>query len=411
MNNFQYKAVRIRQTNTGDWLVLFAAPAVDVEMWAGIPQKKELGDQETTGFQREENKKRIKEIASFYHNEKNIIQNPLLCAIQNKDLESVEFELKDDDFNSPTQLGILSIFSEDLEQLSLLELLNKVKEKLEYRVPLLGERTVPDQLVCNLKQQAEILPASGNFEDSSNGEDDLVETSEGLSEQENTELSFSDESHILDFWDEVTARVRVLEEISESFDRNEFLGYTKEAMIAFLRPIVIVDGQHRLRAAIASAKQSVGEEPYRSELEDAILNDGDCKEVQRSMEAKAARKLPISLLMNTDPAEHVFQFVVVNQKATPIGRALLGTIVSTSLSNEELERVSDRLENAGIKLEESRAVTFLSRHPKSPFRGLVERGLASDRKDRLQWNVLASIVKIFRDLKGGKLFHENHTCI
>jgi len=111
--------------------------------------------------------------------------------------------------------------------------------------------------------------------------------------------------------------------------------------------------------------------------------------------------------MNTDPAEQVFQFVVVNQKATPIKPALLGTIVSTSLSNEELERVADRLENAGIKLEESRVVTFLARYPHSPFCGLVERGLSSDTKERLKWNVLASIVKIFWDLKGGKPFHEN----
>jgi hypothetical protein len=111
--------------------------------------------------------------------------------------------------------------------------------------------------------------------------------------------------------------------------------------------------------------------------------------------------------MNTDPAEQVFQFVVVNQKATPIKPALLGTIVSTSLSSEELGRVADRLESAGIKLEESRAVTFLVRYPRSPFFNLVERGLNSDTKDRLKWNVLAYIVKIFRDLKGGKLFHEN----
>lgn len=31
---------------------------------------------------------------------------------------------------------------------------------------------------------------------------------------------------------------------------------------------------------------------------------------------------------------------IVNQKATPIGKALLGTIVATTLSNEELSRVS-----------------------------------------------------------------------
>ncbi len=131
--------------------------------------------------------------------------------------------------------------------------------------------------------------------------------------------------------------------------------------------------QHRLRAAVTSAKALVNKDnQYQEYIEQAIINDNlDPEEAQRKVESEAARKLAISLLMNTDPAEQVFQFVVVNQKATPIKSALLGTIISTSLSNDELCRVSDRLEAAGIKLEESRAVTFLTRYPKSPFYGLV----------------------------------------
>ena len=120
---------------------------------------------------------------------------------------------------------------------------------------------------------------------------------------------------------------------------------------------------------------------------------------------KLSRKLPVSLLMVDDPAEHVFQFVVVNQKATQIGTALLGTIVSTSLSNEELERVADRLSKAGIKLEDSRVISYLARHHSSPFCDLVERGLQGDAKDLLPWTVLGSLANIFRKLKGGKLYH------
>ena len=66
------------------------------------------------------------------------------------------------------------------------------------------------------------------------------------------------------------------------------------------------------------------------------------------MLASCSRRLPISLLLDDSPEEHVFQFVVVNQKATPIGRALLGTIVSTSLTAEELDKVAQRLTQAGI---------------------------------------------------------------
>jgi hypothetical protein len=403
---FKYKAVRIRQTNSGDWLVLFAASAIEIDMWAGVPQKKKIGTQETTGFQREENKKRIKEITDFYRNEKNIIQNPLLCALRQPDQANVKFELSEDEngFSEAIQHGFLTLITESLEKLSLLELLKRVKTNLERRVPGLVENQVPDSLIRELKQRAEIKES---VQENLREVLDEQEIAENSGNDEDIEIAVSDESHIEDFWKEVAAYISVLEEINDTFNGDKFIDYSKDALISFLRPIVVVDGQHRLRAAIRSAKQSVREDSYKDYIEEAILNEQiDPGEAQRKIEAEVARKLPISLLMNTDPAEQVFQFVVVNQKATPIKPALLGTIVSTSLSNEELERVADRLENAGIKLEESRAVTFLARYPDSPFYNLIERGLTSDTKDRLKWNVLASIVTIFRDLKGGKLFHE-----
>jgi hypothetical protein len=95
----------------------------------------------------------------------------------------------------------------------------------------------------------------------------------------------------------------------------------------------------------------------------------------------------------------------VNQKAIPIGRAMLGTIISTTLTNDELERVSNRLENAGIPLTKSRAVAYLARNAASPFCGLVEQGLPNEEADKLPWSVMQSLVAIFQQLKGGKLFH------
>ncbi|NEP10153.1 MAG: hypothetical protein F6K14_08035 [Symploca sp. SIO2C1] len=403
---FKYKAVRIQQTKSSDWLVLFAASAVEIDMWSGVPQKKKIGTQETTGFQREENKTRLKEIGNFYQNEKNIIQNPLLCALRQPTWKNVIFECNDNESNdkNTVQYGYLSITTEPLEGLSLLELLKRVKKDLEQRVPELLKRQVSDNLIKNLKQRAKTQYSLQEEVDESSEEQEINESSNN----HESIISLTDESHILDFWEEVAAYVSVLEEINNHWSGDKFLDYSKEAMISFLRPIVVVDGQHRLRAAIQSAQELVKGEHYKERIEKAMLDGGvSADEAQVRIEAEAARQLPVSLLMNTDPAEQVFQFVVVNQKATPIKPALLGTIVSTSLSNEELERVADRLENAGIKLEESRAVTFLARYQDSPFCGLVERGLTSDTKDRLKWNVLASIVKVFWDLKGGKLFHES----
>lgn len=413
MSQFRYKAVRIKQTNSGDWLVLFADSAIDIDMWAGVPQKKKIGEQgqETTGFQREENKKRIKEISEFYRNEQNIVQNPLLCALRQHDKLEVKFEPSEseNDLDENIQHGFILIAADAHEKYSLLELLKRVKADLELRVPEISTEPVPDKLIKELKQRAAIEISVQNNLDELPEPTNEQENSENSDDEENLGISLTDESHILDFWQEIAAYICVLDEIKDSFDGDKFLDYSKDAIISFLRPIVVVDGQHRLRAAVTSAKALVNtDDKYQKYIENAIINDNlSPEEAQQEIESKAARRLAVSLLMNNDPAEQVFQFVVVNQKATPIKAALLGTIISTSLSNKELDRVSVRLEAAGIKLEESRAVTFMTRYPKSPFYGLVERGLNSDNKNNLKSNVLGSIIRIFRELKDGKLFHDS----
>jgi hypothetical protein len=108
--------------------------------------------------------------------------------------------------------------------------------------------------------------------------------------------------------------------------------------------------------------------------------------------------------MDASPSEHVFQFVVVNQKATPMAPALLGTIVSTSLGTDELKPIAQRLLNARIKLEDSRAIAYLTRAPESPFRGLVQTGMRGDRSEHLQWTVLQGLVRVFREFSGGRLY-------
>src|SRR5215510_14253035 len=100
MREFRYRAIRIHQTESGDPLVLFAASATEIDTWAGVPQKKVIGDQgETTGFQREVNDKRLNSLKEFYSNEKNIIQNPLLCANRPSQMGSVEFVPDTNDSN------------------------------------------------------------------------------------------------------------------------------------------------------------------------------------------------------------------------------------------------------------------------------------------------------------------------
>jgi hypothetical protein len=385
-------------------MVLFSAPANQIDSWAGVPQKRQLGERETTGFQREVNAKRLESLKEFYANPKNVVQNPLLCAAREAAQGSATFTPDPAPSSEYSQTGILKIEVEELEKWTLLQLLKAVKDDIERRAPHLKEQPVPSDLIISVKNS--LTDASDESGDEAWSADESNEEEAAAAEEQPvaTEVIF-DESHILEFWQDISARVQVLEELGDG-SRNEIQKFTKEAMISFLRPLVVVDGQHRLRGAVEIAKDLITKEPYLALIEQEVEDGGAPEEIQLKYETEASRALPVSLLLNVHPAEHVFQFVVVNQKATPIGRALLGTIVSTSLSDSELEEVSKRLIAAGIPLEESRAAAFIARFPVSPFAGLVERGLVAEKGDLLPWSVLVSLVKIFRELKGGRLFHE-----
>jgi hypothetical protein len=215
-----YRSVRIRQTDSGGWLILFAAPATEIDDWAGIPQKKAIGDpkeigitQETTGFQREEDRKRIKELVDFYSNDNNVIQNPLLCATRQTNQGVVSFEVDTNVEHSPfAQTGILTIQSEPLKSFSLLDLLRRVKVDLEHRVSSLSGQQPSDKLLVELKRRTSagaIEPESDTDPDFIDREDVTELLEEVTDSAESAGAVFSDESHIFDFWEEVSARVRL----------------------------------------------------------------------------------------------------------------------------------------------------------------------------------------------------------
>lgn len=404
-----YHAIKTVQVKGGHAVLLFSAPATDIDEWSGVPQKKGSSNEtETTGFQRDENKKRIESLVAFMKDHRNVIQNPLLCATQTDICGKVTFEPTEDIPGEATQVGTVRIECDDFTNLSLLNLMRNVKSLLECRVPELGNHSVDASFINKLKQQVDSIEDENSDEALEDEDEDELQDDDQDDEtnrQDATEIVFSDESHILDFWHELSARVTILEELEPQPGSLSFLGFTREAMISFLKPVVVMDGQHRLRGALLTAKRIANDaSECQQQIEEGVESEENPDIVQARVERSVSRLLPVSLMMASDPAEHVFQFVVVNQKATPIGKALLGTIVSTTLSNEELTRVSERLSAAEIQLEQSRAVAFLSRNPSSPFKNHVETGMAGEASDRLAWSVMASLVKIFQQLKGGKLY-------
>jgi hypothetical protein len=411
---FRYPTIRSKQTDSEKWLAQFAAPAPDINLWAGVPQKKRFGSgEETAGFQREENSSRIRSLQDFYTNPENLIQNPLLCALRNIPLSSVRFEpYPGQSTGGRTEVGEIIINAPEFGTIPLVDIFGLVRGYIEERVPDLKNRQPDEAVIASLRTRAaEVGHFEANGQDSP--DDERESDGEGASESENsTEEDPSgvlfEESHIADFWSEVSARHEVMKQISPMFDGGDFLGFTKDALLSYVRPVVLVDGQHRLKGALSATREIMKDPSIEAEIENRITGGESWEAVDADLVRRKGRLLPISLLMSSDPAEQVFQFVVVNQKATPIGRALLGTIVSTTLSANEMDSVATRLKKAGIQLEESQAITYLARHPGSPFFGLVERGLAGDAKDLLQWNVFASLIGIFRHLRGGRIFGQRN---
>ena len=408
---FKYPALQVKQSSSDKRLVLFSAKAPDIEKWAGVPQKRKFGDgSESAGFQREENPERIKNLTSFYADKENIVQNPLLCALRDIPPCAASFEPDQGQGDSDCQLGTLRVTLIDFDQLTLEEIFRRVRVYLESRVPELSSRTPSQSKIVEIRQKAREVGALPPVDGASEQESEAASENE-IEDQGSAESVIFEESHILDFWEEVAARQMVLQELKDSggsYAGNELLGFDRLAMISYLKPVVLVDGQHRLAGALRAAEASLRDDAAVVEMEQLIAAGRSSEEVSRDLRYSRSRTLPVSILMSTSPEEQVFQFIIVNQKATPIGKSLLGTIVSTSLANEELGKVAGRLRNAGIRLEESQAITLLARLPESPFRNLVERGLAGDAKDLLQWSVFGSLIGIFRDLSGGVLFGQKN---
>lgn len=401
-----YPAVLFKQTAESSAVVLFAASAVEIDEWAGVPQRELLDGQETVGFQREESATRLQQLSLFNQNPSNVVQNPLLCAIRDESLVTFKPSVGED-VTAPVQIGRLEIDDNTLGALAMGDLFKLLKKQLEVRSPGLIS-VVPAQervtaLLTRVNEQGyDVAHLLSDVSDLDSGSDDLDEGVSGL---------FSTETHILEFYQEIVCRLEILTKLNSEQRAefpDEFLGFSREALEAYVKPVFLVDGQHRLKGALRAAQAISSSRvmgPDSMALDESETRSAE--ELARDLVFEASRLLPVSMLMNSAPQEHVFQFVVVNQKATPVGKALLGTIVATSLAKDELEGVTDRLEQVGINVADSQAVAWFTRSPESPFCGLVQQGIMNEGGHKLPWSVLRDLVAQFRSLSGATLYYSD----
>ena len=140
---FTYSAVQIQQSDSAPAVVLFAAPCTEMALWAGIPQKKKFGettDEETVGFQRQENKVRVNELMQFYSDSRNVIQNPILCASRSIGEDGVYFRPLEGQPPGIAIHGEIIINLPNFDSISMAELFGLVRQQLERRVSDLAEK-------------------------------------------------------------------------------------------------------------------------------------------------------------------------------------------------------------------------------------------------------------------------------
>ncbi|MFB6930810.1 hypothetical protein ACFCXR_38220, partial [Streptomyces noursei] len=166
---FEYPVYVSQETASSKPLLLFSAKATDIDRWVGVPQRRRLSDSETVGWQREENQGRLRELAKFFSEERNVVQNPLLGALQ--DPTAVSFTPN----SEQPKFGTLTIRTESVENLTLLDALDRVCARLEERVPALREQQIDAArrriILDQARQQSESVQQHFPEEEESDQED------------------------------------------------------------------------------------------------------------------------------------------------------------------------------------------------------------------------------------------------
>ena len=121
----------------------------------------------------------------------------------------------------------------------------------------------------------------------------------------------------------------------------------RKALRDMLFPALIIDGQHRLYGA-----------------------------------AGVEEDIPVLVCALIEPTwrEQVFQFIVVNDKAKSISKPFITSLAGMSLTSGELEKLKDRLSQAGIKLWEVDVMQRLGYDSSSPFANRINFKVSSAKK-------------------------------
>jgi hypothetical protein len=312
---YRYTAMQYLARDAGPPLLLFVAPADEIRLWAGVPRK---AFDYLHGFQRSLEASRVEEVTAYYKEDlRNVSPTAVVVGLRGTstvtDLPGVQF--------GPTVRGVeVAIELPEYENWSMEELARSAIAILESRLSAESVDAINGRI-------EDAVSEAQRLED----EDEVdIETSPGSPNSD--EIERLDRSYLEEFYAQL---VGYLKSLTPWPDESKL----REVLYSLLKPAIIVDGQHRV----------FGAAHYDPTM-----------------------PLAVCAMPQSDWAENVYQFVVINQKAKPIKPAFLSAIIATSLSQTELDSVYKRLSVSNIDVERSEIMERVNKDPESPFRGMVD---------------------------------------
>ena len=319
MHKFAYAALRFKQRHNGSELLTFVAPVGEIKVWAGVPRKH---FNYLHGFQRSLADGRVLALKDFYdQDDQNLTPTSIVVAIRKQAISITPLESPaGKKMEGSESICRVTFEFDDLESEPIESLLSRaialLKARLGKEVADAIERDLDAALAENVRAETS---ESGDSE-------------ERDSEVEEVSLEAPPASHLVNFYSELLGIKAGVKQIE---DEQKF----RQVLFSILKPAIIVDGQHRVYGAAAL---------------DETMNFSVCA------------------IPEADWLEQVFQFVVINQKAKPIDSAFLHAIIATSLTDEEISELYDRLKRSGVDVEKAQYMNKINVDVKSPFRQMID---------------------------------------
>ena len=315
------------------------------------------------GYQRALQEKRVQEIADYLRlSPNNIVPGAVIVAA---DLEHVTvtedadgactLEIEEDTRDFETKLQELwGMFTTRLSEAEL--------ESADIRV-IPGNQNTTGRDIHATTDAGEVPEDDdiSEFDDEDESDEDDVDSldddeDQGDIDDEDDDASYP-VSYLASLAKELSAAVTDWDNLSEE-RQDAIKGYIEGVS----KPGLIIDGQHRVFGA-----KDVSEHPI---------------------------ELPVIILPGLEFAEQVFQFYVLNSKARPLRPTELRRIVSTSLTNPEIDDLYARFRAAGVEAEEARWTLELNTNPSSPFARRIDFGFKGP-GEVIPENVADQVVRAF----------------